>query len=257
MLATAWLFADDTILEGACPADVGGFVFQLPEFHKIFANDGGLYLELDTAADPHYNATGLIRVHKSGCETLVGPSDSSPAEHQPWAIGVAWREGQQWQSLAGMGAKDLKEVKLAVVETTPERVRFTVRYELQRPGVRAVVENYELTPQQVRVAVEVEGKAPQLRVRFPAFACDGQSVSRITLDGGSVRVELNGSRQTFTVEAPKKVKLVSTGQWLTVRNGYVQGVEGEVKGARVVYTLRPEGPTEVPGVQGTKASLRR
>lgn len=42
MLSTAWLFADDSIAEGACPAEVGGFAFYLSEFHKIFANAGGL-----------------------------------------------------------------------------------------------------------------------------------------------------------------------------------------------------------------------
>ena len=241
MMATAWLFADDGIPEGACPADVGGFVFQLPEFHKIFANSGGLYVELDTAGDPHYNSTGLVRVHKSGCEPLIGPTDSSPAGQEPWAVGIAWLEGAKWQTLAGLGAKDLKEVNLSVIETTPDRMRFTVRYVMQRPGVGAIVENYDLTPQQVRVAVELEGKASELRVRFPAFACDGQNASRITTERSSVRVELNGSRQTFMVESPRNVALRCTGQWLASRNGYFQGIEGTVKGPRVVYTLKPEG----------------
>ena len=239
MLATAWLFADDAIPEGAAPADVGGFAFHLPEFHKIFANAGGLYVELDTAADPHYNSTGLIRVHKAGCEPLIGPTDGSPAAHQPWAVGIAWREGSQWRPLAGLGAKDLKEVRLSVAEVTPERVRFTVRYLVERPNVTAIAETYELTPKQVRVAVEVEGQGTQLRARFPAFACDGLNISRISCDGPSARVELNGSSETFTVESPRNVELHATGQLVECRNGYFQGIEGEVKGTRVVYTLRP------------------
>src|ERR1043166_5542954 len=158
MLASAWLFADDAIPEGAAPADVGGFAFHLPEFHKIFANAGGLYVELDTAADPHYNSTGLIRVHRSGCEPLIGPTASGAGGEHPWGVGAPWREGKQWQSLAGLGAKDLKSVTLSTIGATPQRVRFRVRYELQRKGITAVVENYDLTPQQVTVTAEILGK---------------------------------------------------------------------------------------------------
>jgi hypothetical protein len=240
MLATAWLFADDTIAESASPADVGGFVFQLPDFHKIFANCGGLYLELDSAADPHYNSTGLIRVHKTGCEPLIGPTDSGAAGEHPWAVGVAWPEGKRWQSLAGLGAKDLIAVTLTTFEATPQRVRFKVRYELQRKGVSAVVENYDLTPQQVTVAVDVEGKIPELRVRFPAFATDGQTPTHIVTESSTVRVELNGSRETFSVQSPAKVDLHPTGSLVPSRNGYFQGIEGAVKGNRVTYTLKPE-----------------
>jgi hypothetical protein len=240
MLATAWLFADDSISESACPADVGGFVFPLPEFHKIFANCGGLYLELDTAADPHYNSTGLIRVHKAGCEPLIGPTDSGTAGEHPWAVGIAWPEGKQWQSLAGLGAKDLKAVHLSTGDATPQRVRFSVRYELQRTGATAVVESYDLSPQQVSVAVEVEGRISQLRVRFPAFATDGQNPARIITEGSTVRVELNGSRQIFSVQSPAKVELHPTGSLVPSRNGYFQGIEGTVKGNRVTYILKPE-----------------
>jgi hypothetical protein len=42
-------------------------------FNKIFANAGGTYVELDTAADPHYNATGLLRVHAEGVNPQIGP----------------------------------------------------------------------------------------------------------------------------------------------------------------------------------------
>jgi hypothetical protein len=34
-----------------CPAEVGGFVLELPFHHKVFANCAGMYLEIDTAAE--------------------------------------------------------------------------------------------------------------------------------------------------------------------------------------------------------------
>ena len=41
-LALAHLHANDTIEECASPADLGGFVFELPEFSAVIANTGGL-----------------------------------------------------------------------------------------------------------------------------------------------------------------------------------------------------------------------
>jgi hypothetical protein len=55
-----------------------------------------------------------------------------------------------------------------------------------------------------------------------------------------VRVELNGSRQTFSVSSPSRVELHPTGSLVASRNGYFQGFEGTVKGSRVTYALKPE-----------------
>lgn len=64
MLAIAHTHADDAIPEAATPAERGGYVFDLREtFHKVIAAAGGHYILIDTAADPHYNATGLQRSH--------------------------------------------------------------------------------------------------------------------------------------------------------------------------------------------------
>lgn len=240
MLAGAWLFADESIAEGPGPADVGGFAFEAPEFHKVFANAGGLYVELDTAADSHYNSTGLIRVHRRGVEPLIGPTDSSPIQARPLAVGVAWREGEHWQPLAGLDRAQVKSVRLSVSEARAERVRFSVRYEIGRPKVRAVVETYDLTPQQVRVTAEIEGDVDALQARFPALAFDGQRASQITLEGSRAVVQLDQSRQVFQVELPAGVVLRRAGPWIACRNGYLEAIEGEIAGRQVTYTLQPE-----------------
>jgi hypothetical protein len=59
-LAATW--ADDSIPEKPCPSEIGGYVFEIfPAFHKVFASCQDAYVELDTRADPYYNATGLGR----------------------------------------------------------------------------------------------------------------------------------------------------------------------------------------------------
>ncbi len=240
MLATAWLFADDRIPEGVCPADVGGFVVHLPDFHKVIANAGGLYVEIDTAADPNYNSTGLLRVHKAGVEPLIGPSDGAAIRDEPLAVGIAWWEGDRWQPLAGLGQKQMNPATVTGCEATTQRVVFAVRYPVARPLVQAVTETYELTPERVRVTVEVEGKVDRLLVRFPAFAFDGQRTSQITVQGTVVHVKIDGGEQTFLVESPSGVSLSRTGRWVRCRNGFLEPIEGEVRGQRVVYTLTPK-----------------
>src|SRR5262249_24941282 len=81
MLAIAYERADESIEERPIPSEVGGYVFDLREvFHKVIAAAGGYYVEIDTAADPHYNATGLQRVHRSG--VVLSPLSDSSAPHR-------------------------------------------------------------------------------------------------------------------------------------------------------------------------------
>jgi hypothetical protein len=240
MLATAWRFANDDIVEGPSPADVGGFVVELPEFHKVIANAGGLYAEIETAADPHYNSTGLLRIHRSGIETLIGPSDGTAIQESAVAVGIAWREGDHWQSLAAIGQSHPAIVTVTTQERTPELVRFTIRYGLDRPQVRSVIEHYELTPLRMRVTAELEGRATGIQVRFPAFAFDGERAARIAVDGGAATVELGGSREAFRVESPSGIRLRRAGSLVSSRNGYLEVIAGDVSGQRVTYSLVPE-----------------
>ncbi len=239
MLATAWLFADDDIAESASPADAGGFALELPEFHKIFANSGGLYVELETAAAPQYNCTGLIRIHKRGVDSLLGPTDTSSSNAGPAAVGLAWPEDQQWQSLAGLGQKQIERTDFSTLPPEAGHVRFKVRYVLHRPGVAAVTESYDLTPAQVTVTAEVEGDVPRLKVRFPAMAFDGTNAAQILVEGATASVGWNHAREVFSVLSPPGTQLTRTGVWTTFRNGFFETIEGAVPGKRVVYSLTP------------------
>jgi hypothetical protein len=241
MLATAWQFADETIAEGVCPAEIGGFALELTDFHKIIANAGGLYLELDTTAAPEYNSTGLIRVHKTGVDPLVGPTDTSDSKDGSATVGIAWRDGERWQSLAGLTAKEIKKVEFSRGQNTPDRVQFKVRYILGGGIISAVTENYDLTAERVEVTAEVEGETAEVRARFPAFAFDGANATRVEVNGAKASVQLNRSREEFSIVEPAEAVLSRTGAWTTFRNGYFEMIEGTVPGKRVVYTLTPSG----------------
>lgn len=246
MLCTAWLFADEAVPEGVCPAEVGGFAFELPDFHKVIANAGGLYLELDVTAAPEYNSTGLIRVHKTDVDPLVGPTDTSDSKDGSVAVGIAWREGDRWQSLAGLTKKEIKRVEFSTGEKSPEHVRFKIRYVLDQLNITAVVENYDLTPQRVEVTAEVDGETSEIQARFPAFAFDGANATQIALNGASASVQLNRSQESFSIVSPPGAELSRNGKWTTFRNGYFGTIEGTVPGKSVTYTLTPSSRENNP-----------
>ncbi len=239
MLATAWQFADDAIPEGASPADVGGFVVELPRFHKIIANAGGLYLEIETSAAARDNSTGLTRIHKPGVDPLVGPSDTGAIDDGPLATGLAWREDGRWTALAGLAAPTVSRVTVTIEKVGSARVEFAVRYELRASAVRAVIEKYELSPSGVRIDAEVAGRVPEIMVRFPAFVFDGERTANVTIGRSSATVRFGDSQQTFEVESPRGAELRRSDRAVATRNGFLVPIEAIVAGRRVTYTLTP------------------
>ena len=132
MLAQAWQFADDNIAEQPAPADVGGFAFELPKFHKVFANAGGTYIEYDTSGDQEYNPTGLLRIHLKVGNPQLGPSDGCAAnysgEDHLFAVGPAWKVADgNWVKLAEQTGR---QPTIEILDSTIDQVRFKVTHRL-------------------------------------------------------------------------------------------------------------------------------
>ena len=92
-LGLAWQFADDSIAESPAPAEIrAGYVLEMaPAFHKIFATVGDTQIEIDTAADLHYDATGLGRFTRAGAPLELALSVPIPQ------AGASYQLPQQWQ----------------------------------------------------------------------------------------------------------------------------------------------------------------
>ncbi|MHC4799112.1 MAG: LamG domain-containing protein, partial [Planctomycetota bacterium] len=131
MLSAAWEFADDSIAEKPCPADIGGFVVPiLKPYHKVFANTGGTYVEYDTNGDHIYNPTGLIRVHVKGGHPQLGPSDGCAPKYSGnnvnLSIGPAWEDHNgEWHRLADISPT---VQKVEILEESPQRAKFRIVY---------------------------------------------------------------------------------------------------------------------------------
>jgi hypothetical protein len=183
-LGLAALFADESITEAATPAEIGGYVVRFsPAFHKVIASAGLTQIEIDTAADPKYDATGLGRFTAASIPIELGlgmpfpatPNFNLPAElkpTQPLAIGPAWKVGDHWVSLAGL-SEGLSST-LTIEDESLAGVRFHIEY---RHGETVIRESYKLIDRWLTLAVSVEvaGRPPErIRMTVPRLKSNGR-----------------------------------------------------------------------------------
>ncbi len=227
MLSAAFLYADDTIDECSAPADVGGFVIELPEHHLVIANAGGVYVEIETAPDCNYEPAGLHRVHMNTCGvgaqdacvavnplliTSAGPPCGAVGEGGsggPIAIGPWWSTSTSNSSdrtlLSAQSYANVSAVSLTPSFTiSATLVEFELVFELNRDGA-TVTQQYSVGVNadgsaptvNVTNSVELTGPSPPTLTRFglqlPAFVFDGETNVTIALDAAS---------NTATLSAP-------------------------------------------------------
>jgi hypothetical protein len=237
------------------PSEYGSYVFDARQpFTTVVAASGGYYAEISTNADPHYNATGLQRVHRRGVE-LSPLTDSAAAERAiggmktdpraALAPGVQWKgDYNRWVSLADFNRFEpppkpkpgttapaaepqriVKQTDLTVDDAaaSPQQVKFTLRYTLDGPDARAVTEQYDLSSAGVRCRQDVEGGANgTLRLVFPALVNDGARDTKITDTPGRLTITRAGGTLDLTVIDPPRLTLKLDGPRLVTHHGYVQ-----------------------------------
>lgn len=262
MLAIAYARADESIAERPTPSEVGGYVFDAREtFHKVAAAAGGYHVLIDTAADPHYNATGLQRVSRVGVpysaisdsaagERAYGPGDAPKAAITPgitWKVGrSAGNAGGEWMSLAkfsgGKAKLAVREAALKVQSSTGDRVAFRLDYDLGEGsggGGRTVTERYRVTADGVEQVSSVTGDAAAYGAHVPVLVSDGAKETGATLSPAVVTVPLLGSVTTVEFDggsvsgAPEL-----TGPRVVTHNGYVCEAVVGAKSNTVKLTIR-------------------
>lgn len=256
MLAMAYDHAATTesVAEHATPADVGGYVIRLDSpFNKVIANAAGMYVEIDYSADLHYNPTGLLRVHRTGCDPQIGPSDGlveKPSYAVPEgpgttaAVGVAWQTSAgDWQRLAQTGLHDKEpagpaaplRVAVDVIEQTPAKVAFRLTYDGNFDGPERVIETYVLTPTAVELKTELPGYGGPTQMVWPVLANDGAHELAIDVNGARVVVASPRGSETFTPVGSATITLPETRY--ACRNGWARLGVAEFP-AGVAPTLR-------------------
>ena len=253
MLATAYLYADESIPEKPAPADVGGFAFHIPEFNMVIANAGGAYCQYMTRGNHVHNPTGLIRVHLKGGNPQLGPSDGAidktmESGIHSLAIGPAWKEtdGSETRLSEFPTADEFKPLEtkpalppqaaIEILKQTPQEVVFKASYDWKG---KKVSETVTLNKQGVTVTDKVEG-AEALRIYYPMLVNDGLEPTQVNLDGSSVTLRLRNAGIRFAMLEPKGGSLVRTGKKLISFNGEVEPAYIDLTGSEATFRISAE-----------------
>lgn len=215
--AASFLYAAASICDDSIPAVPPAAhtaaVQTSHHFHKVFLRAGDYFAELDTDADPHYDASGLGRVHRAGAPSPICLTVPCPAEPKyridtdapiPFAICPAVCRDGVWQdgTAAVYAVETLSHddttataVLTCTIADTPVRMTVTV------------------SAAGVEVAAEGEG---EIALMLPAFTFDGTDHPAIAVDETSLTVTYDGWHCRSTTDGT----LADTGAIVRNRSGH-------------------------------------
>jgi len=212
-LLAASLFARTALVAGEAPLTVPASRVLLPtvldlwpEFHKVFMNCGDLHLEIDTRAQPGYEATGLGRFHHAYAPPNLALSAGIPAAPKFVAdaavhgraacLGPAWQTASgEWASLAGIPSSQIEHVQVidrtGTGDASEAQVRWSICSEARSP-VCAVTQTFCLDGERVRAGVALQGVCQQAGYEVPCLVTDGRETAETVTTPTSVVVRCEG-----------------------------------------------------------------
>jgi hypothetical protein len=192
-LHEAYLNCDDRI--AATEFDVATPVaWQTSDyFHAVYLRAGGYSAQLDIAADPHYDASGLGRVHRAGAPSAICMSVPCPGGEPNYTVETATprafslcagvKDGDEWCFATG------KETAYEVVALTQSDGCAKAEIVCCFESGKTVKSAYTVSENGVCVAVCGEG---EIAFSLPAFAFDGETHTGITADEHTLQIRYEG-----------------------------------------------------------------
>jgi hypothetical protein len=252
MLAMAYLNADEAIAERPIPSEVGGYVFDLREtFHKVAAAAGGYYVLIDTAGDPHYNATGLQRVHRTGVpysplsDTATAQRDYGAKDdlRQSIVSSLQWQlksaTGEiSWRGLGDFKEADPKKPGMSVTDTQlkveaaePNRVSFRLIYTLSEKAgaTKSVSESYTIEPDGVVESQKLDFPVDAAQFTFPALINDGKANTDVAVRDNIAEVSHAGAKLKIEVLLPANCVLRVDGPVVPCHLGYLRTIVSDMQ----------------------------
>jgi len=251
LFARLALAADDSIPAARASAAANGCVVNLwPAFHRIFATQGPLHVEIDTRCQPDYDATGLGRFHAQGAPAALALGMGIPAEPKyvvhdaitgrAASIGPCWRSlAGEWQSLARMSA-EIEDVRFERLAATARAVSWRVVWLFASGAplpVTQVAQTFTLAGGRLVVEASAQGVFDRFGFEIPCLVTDGGETARVTTAPTVAEVVFRGWR--FRAEAPEAEKCVVEDAIRANREASyrVARFEAGAAGMRVVLTL--------------------
>jgi len=208
----ARIFCDESI-EPASPM-TEACAFELSDdFHKLFLRSGDYFAELDTNADPHYDASGLGRIHKRGAPSeicLSCPGTATPSfkidrdDAGDFAIAAGALVDRE------LVFKTSGEYKVLSKTCDGERAEATLSCEICG---REIEFDVMLSSSSVSLCVRGDGK---VAVLLPTFVFDGEEKSEIAVGDKTVEIKYKG----YSCRYISSGEIVDTGRIGCNRNGH-------------------------------------
>ncbi len=215
-LYAAQLICDESIAEMPVDRTVPYTAKTSDEFHKIFLNAGGYFLEFETNANMHYDASGLGRIHKEGapsCVCMSAPCTSSPS----YTIGV---DGAVNLSLAPGHFSDGRYIfatspssKYELSELSENKESAWAKFKIMLESGDIIDSSYSVSVDGVKIDLSGVGEIAHL---LPAFAFDGEENTEILADKNCLEITYEGWSCRYTTDG----EIVDAGQIACSRHGH-------------------------------------
>ncbi len=221
----AYAFADDEIEPTEAMAQKGGYTVKTGEaFHKFFVNNGGYFLEFDTAADTSYDATGLGRIHKQGAPEALVLS-------VPFARDPDYEIGKKNDTPLALSSQRTENSLYEAAEVGNINSSIYAYMNVISGGKIIAAEKYTVDSDGVNVIIDTE---ETVEYNIPAFMFDGEIYTNTTLVGRTLKVYYKG----YAVEySSPDAEIFDTGRTYRNRNGVYRLYQARSK-ERVCLKIR-------------------
>ncbi|MBQ7335963.1 MAG: hypothetical protein IJW92_05785 [Clostridia bacterium] len=190
-LYAAYLLCNDTVSDAEASNTSTAIFCSSSHFHKIFLKSGEYALEFDTDADPHYDASGLGRVHRKGAPSAICLSVPCPSTANyiidlpnPPALSLCPGVLQDgvWQFATGA------DTKYELLSATQTENYASMQLSCRFSDGQCVTATY--TVDQTGVKIEVCGDGT-ISFALPALCFDGETSPQIAQSENHLAVALD------------------------------------------------------------------
>ncbi len=216
-LNMAMLFCDESIETPDAREKSPDILTLGSDFHKTFLSAEEYFAEIDMLADPHYDASGLGRIHRRGAPSEICISCPASAETE-----LKFPEDKKADLAISAGIvidgspifKTQGEYKLLSSKADEKTAFASFAAEIDGKGL-----TFDCLVEDGGVTVRVCGEG-EVAISLPMFMFNGENHSEISVGENSASVEYNGYICTYTANG----KICDTGALSCNRNGYYKTV---------------------------------
>ena len=208
----ARIFCDETVPVSEPLTDNDAFELS-KDFHKLFLRSGDYFAEIDTDADPHYDASGLGRVHKRGAPSEI--CLSCPGTATPNFV-IDREDACDFAFSAGVisGGEPIFKTfgEYRIVSTSSDASGARARLVCYVEGGELF---FDVSVSPCGVGLRVSGEG-EVALMLPVFMSDGDVKSLIEESEGIVEVKYRG----YVCRYSSSGKICDTGRMGCNRNGH-------------------------------------